>query len=208
MRTVRVCLNDFGYARPSGGYKAHSKNMLHANSHTEGIGLEEWLFSNINVRSGREWMDDNIFNSLSPKDNYRVAFIEAFSIRNYSGPGRTQSHDVQLVVNSGVNRWDVIGEIRNLRGLTRQESAGVLSYFSRSGVINKMQSDEAAAHAISKQMGIIYPYPASKVIEPTRQDFDIDTFNCIFKVSDGSLFSARPLVKIRAWPSRYKIRYK
>ncbi len=78
MLNVRVCLNDCGYTKPSGGYKAHSKNRKNANAHEYGIGLEEWIASPLNVRSGKVWMAEGIFRDLEPDALYRVAFLEAF----------------------------------------------------------------------------------------------------------------------------------
>lgn len=205
MLNVRVCLNDCGYTKPSGGYKAHSKNRKNANAHKYGIGLEEWIASPLNVRSGKVWMAEGIFRDLEPDALYRVAFLEAFRVENYRrNASRLQKHHVQGVVNDARNSWKAVFQIRDLRGLTVQESQDVLGYFQRVGVIAQMQAEEAAAHALSRAAGIVYP--THQVIDPSRSAFAIDTFTCLFKVDDFEYEHASRVVQVRI-PNRYRYRY-
>jgi hypothetical protein len=221
MDVVRICLNDNNYTQPSGGYKAHSESMVGANSHLSGVGMEEWLNSPINLLSGDVWSNDVLIEPFGDGDYdnkalYRVGFLEAFRFVNYKQavqgkPGdvdRCAPRDVLLVRNTDPNKWERVGCIRNLRGLSLDESHKVYDYFAVNGVIDLMNRQMQTAHLVSQRQGIAYgTHPMLPLHFYSSTTVPQDTFTCIFKVED--LHWCLPPVPITMHPGhhRYTRRY-
>ena len=101
--------------------------------------MEEWLGGSLNTLTPKELLDLNIeLNNDYISCNYRIGFIEAYSIKNYPETGSTSGipdrdiwRNVDLVINSNQCEWMKIGEIKNLRGLSDKEAQIIFSYFSR-----------------------------------------------------------------------------
>lgn len=187
VETVRVCLNSTSYQKPSGGYKAHSNNVKGANSHECGIGMEEWINSPINVLTAEK------LNSLGievPEEEieYRIAFIEAYKIENYPPAGsktgkfpkipRSYLRDVDLVINNAPSSYKKVGEIKNLRGLSQQETNAIFQQFLATNVISQMDADIAACprHRSARPLNSISTFRPE------------DAFSCIFPVRDAKIF--------------------
>lgn len=187
IETVRLCLNSTSYKKPSGGYKAHSNNIKGANSHECGFGMEEWVNSSINVLQASD------LNSLGieiPEQNieYRIAFIEAYKIDNYPQAGaqsgkfygipRSHLRNVDLVINDAPNSYKKVGEIKNLRGLSQNETNFIFQKFLTSGVIAKMDAEIASCqnHPFSRGMNSISTFKPE------------NAFSCIFPVRDANIF--------------------
>lgn len=187
IETVRLCLNSASYQKPSGGYKAHSNNFKGSNSHKCGVGMEEWINSSINVLTASEL---NALGVRIPGENikYRIAFIEAYKIDNYPQAGaqsgkfygipRSHLRDVDLVINDAPNSYKKVGEIKNLRGLSQQETNLIFQNFLTSGVISKMDAEIASCqkHPFARAMNSISTFKPE------------DAFSCIFPVHNTSIF--------------------
>lgn len=197
--TVRLCLNSNKYQRPSGGYKAHSNSTAVANSHKCGIGLEEWLNSDLNVVSG-QILAGLGFKELNLDSSYRIAHIEAYRLYNYCKVvERRICRDVDLVTNPARNTWMKIAEITQLRGLSCAESYAIFNYFSTANILAQMDREIAAALV---GYPIHYPSPPPNIVTHQAEN----TFTCIFKVENLRFIS--PPVLSGIIPARYRRRYK